>query len=123
MIYENNFCYIKRHESSIPWLEIHAKTEYKELSDDEETSIKIFKIAMFIEKEMIDFYKPTKINHASFANYLPKAHWHIMARFSDDGFYPECMWGKQLGELKDYRTNFDEFCNSLAKKLNEKDFN
>lgn len=117
MIYENSFCYIKRHESSIPWLEIHAKDEYKELSNDEETSLKIFKIAMLIEKEMINFYKPTKINHASFANYLPKAHWHIMARFSDDGFYPECIWGKQLGDLKDYRASFDEFCDILVAKL------
>ncbi|MBZ7985567.1 HIT family protein [Campylobacter sp. Cr9] len=119
MIYENNFCYIKSHESNIPWLEIHAKDEYKELSNDYETSLKIFKLAMFIEQIMIEFYNPTKINHASFANYLPKAHWHVMARFSDDGFYPECMWGKQQNELKNYRTNFDEFCSILAQKLSE----
>ncbi|WP_267524688.1 HIT family protein [Campylobacter sp. MG1] len=122
MIYENSFCYIKRHESSIPWLEIHAKDGYKELSDNEEISLKIFKLAILIEKEMIKFYNPTKINHASFANYLPKAHWHIMARFSDDGFYPESMWGIRQNDGKDYSKDFDKFINILLDEVKKQGF-
>ncbi|MBZ7987565.1 HIT family protein [Campylobacter canadensis] len=117
-IYEDNFCYIKLNDSNIPWLIIYAKEKQKELSDNIQVSKHIFNLAIFIEKEMIDFFKPTKINHASFANYLTQAHWHIMARFSDDGFYPECMWGKKQSDiLKDYTKNIDEFCNILKEKL------
>lgn len=122
MIYENHFCYIKRHESSIPWLEIHAKDEYKELSNDYETSLKIFKLAMFIEQIMLDFYKPTKINHASFANYLPKAHWHVMARFSNDSHFPESMWGVKQRDEKDFTKNFDDFVEILLSKLKKQGF-
>lgn len=119
MIYEDEICFIKHHSSTIPWLEIHAKSEQKELSDDLATTEHIFHLALKIEKAMIDFYKPTKINHASFANYLPKAHWHIMARFADDSHYPESMWGVKQRDGKDYSNDFDKFCEYLLKILNK----
>ena len=38
---------------------------------------------------MLDYFQPDKINIASFANYLPQVHWHIMARFAYDRHFPE----------------------------------
>ncbi|KQI25084.1 histidine triad (HIT) protein, partial [Campylobacter coli CVM 41963] len=70
------------------------------------------------EKAMIEFYKPEKINIASFANYVPRVHFHIMARFKEDAFFPECMWGKQQRELKDLNLpGFDEFVIFLKNKM------
>jgi diadenosine tetraphosphate (Ap4A) HIT family hydrolase len=36
-----------------------------------------------------------KINIASFGNLLPQVHWHIMARFETDSYFPEPMWGQK----------------------------
>lgn len=95
MIYENSFVKIEREVSQIPWVKVFAKQTCKELSQlNAKTREHIFAKAMQIEKAMIDFYKPTKINIASFANYLPQVHLHIMARFEADEFFPEPMWGK-----------------------------
>jgi diadenosine tetraphosphate (Ap4A) HIT family hydrolase len=49
---------------------------------------------------MLSYYKPTKINIASFGNYMPHVHWHIMARFENDSYYPEPMWGTRQREAK-----------------------
>ncbi|HHH72870.1 MAG TPA: HIT family protein, partial [Sulfuricurvum sp.] len=32
---------------------------------------------------------------ASFGNMLPQVHWHIMARFKEDSYFPEPMWGEK----------------------------
>ena len=47
---------------------------------------------------MIAYYNPTKINIASFGNYMPHVHWHIMARFEGDSYFPEPMWGVKQRE-------------------------
>ena len=51
-----------------------------------------------IEIEMLNYYKPDKINIASFGNILPQVHWHIMARFLNDSYFPEPMWGVKQRE-------------------------
>jgi len=70
-----------------------------------------------IEKEMIAFYNPTKINVASFGNYLPRVHIHIMARFESDGYYPEPMWGEQQEEIKLNLPPIETFIEKLVEKL------
>jgi len=94
IIYENASIKIKIEKSEIPWLKIFTQTSYKEMSDVP-TSIRmeIYELLHKIEKEMINYYNPTKINIASFGNYMPHVHWHIMARFEKDSYYPEPMWG------------------------------
>jgi len=94
IIYENASIKIEIEESEIPWLKIFTQTAYKEMSDVP-TSIRmeIYELLHKIEKEMLSYYNPTKINIASFGNYMPHVHWHIMARFEKDSYYPEPMWG------------------------------
>ncbi len=102
-IYEDKNFYIEAEESSIPWLKIFTKEPFRELSEMETSQrIKLFEMANTIEKEMLAYYKPTKINIASFANMLPRVHIHIMARFKEDSHFPNPMWGEKLreGELK-----------------------
>lgn len=97
--YENKWIYIEQENSEVPWLKIFAKQEAKELSDcDSETQQEIFRVLLILEKEMIYYFQPNKINIASFANYLPKVHWHIMARYKNDSYFPECMWGVKQRE-------------------------
>ena len=58
----------------------------------------LWNIYYIIEHEMRLYYRPTKINMASFANMLPRVHIHIMARFENDSHFPNPMWGEQLRE-------------------------
>lgn len=119
MIFENNFLFIEREMSQIPWLKIFTKAEFKELSQcDESTLGALFKMAMICEKALIEFYKPDKINLASFANYVPRVHIHVMARFRTDAYFPECMWGKQQREMVDLKLpEFEEFEAFLIAKI------
>jgi len=93
-IYENRHIYIEIHESEVPWLKIFTKRKIKEFSEctvDEKEAILL--ALDVIEREMISHYRPEKINIAQFGNYLPHLHWHIMARFKEDSYFPEAMWG------------------------------
>ncbi|MBE0490658.1 MAG: HIT family protein [Sulfurospirillum sp.] len=98
-IYENKIFYIEVEQSEIPWLKIFTCKPYRELSEcDEQTRVAILEAMLTIEQEMLQYYKPTKINIALFGNYLPRVHIHIMARFENDSYFPEPMWGKKQRE-------------------------
>ena len=69
---------------------------------------------------MREFYNPDKINIASFANYVPRVHFHVQARFKNDSFFPESMWGKKQRDAVLQLPNFDDFTEILVKRLKEK---
>lgn len=99
IIYENNFFYIEKEESEIPWLKIFTQERYKELGDlPKDIRQKLWEIYDIIEYEMKEYYHPKKINMASFANMLPRVHVHVMARFENDSYFPNPMWGDKVRE-------------------------
>jgi len=99
VIYENEHIKIETEESEIPWLKIFTQHPYREMSEvPAEIKFEIYDLLDIIEKEMITYYNPKKINIASFGNYVPHVHWHIMARFEEDSFFPESMWGTKQRE-------------------------
>ena len=98
-IWKNRLVRIEIEESEIPWLKIFTQYPYREMSEVPiETKRQIYTLLDLIEKEMLSYYKPTKINIASFGNYMPQVHWHIMARFEEDSYFPEPMWGVKQRE-------------------------
>ena len=116
MIYENNLIHIEVEKNEIPWLKIFTKEVTKEFSQCQpEVRQHIWQLLDIIEHEMIDYYQPEKINIASFANYLPQVHWHIMARFKEDSYFPECVWGKQQREASLTLPTMDDFIARLQK--------
>ncbi|EAI4441325.1 TPA: HIT family protein [Campylobacter lari] len=120
MIYENDFLFIEKEDSQIPWVKIFTKENYKELSDCP-TFLQnmLFQYVLACELSLREYYNPEKINIASFANYVPRVHFHVMARFKEDGFFPESMWGKQQREIKDLNLpDFEGFTSILLKKIN-----
>ncbi|NOX15143.1 MAG: HIT family protein [Epsilonproteobacteria bacterium] len=119
-IYENNALYIEVEDSQIPWLKIFTQKKYKELSDcDKKTREELFRTMLLIETQMIGYYQPTKVNIAIFGNYLPHLHIHVMARFEEDSHFPEPMWGKKQREGNLKLPDFEEFKQTLVKKLNQ----
>jgi len=117
-IYENKNIKIEIEPSEIPWLKIFTQIPYKEMSKvPKEIRIEIYDLLDIIEKEMIAYYNPKKINIASFGNYMPHVHWHIMARFEEDSYYPEPMWGTKQREADFHLPSFENFCTQLKCKL------
>lgn len=109
IIYQTSDFYIETHDSEIPWLKIFTTTPYKELTDVPKALRKtLYEVMETIEEEMLSYYKPEKINIAAFGNYLPHVHIHVMARFKEDSYFPEPMWGVKQREgrlsLQEHKT-------------------
>ena len=86
---------------------------------DEPARGRLFEAAFLIEREMISYFKPEKINWASFGNMLPRVHMHIQARFKDDEFFPEPMWGAKQREGDITLPPMEPFLEALAQKMQE----
>ena len=120
-IYENKSIYIEVEESEIPWLKVFTQKPYKEFSQTPlKVKLQILSKIDIIEKEMLSYYNPKKINIASFGNYLPHVHFHVMARFEEDSYFPEPMWGKKQREGRLELKSFDAFLEKLVLKLHRK---
>ena len=118
IIYENTHIKIELETSEIPWLKIFTQSPYKEMSEvPSEIRLEIYTLLDTIEKEMIAYYQPTKINIASFGNYMPHVHWHIMARFENDSYYPEPMWGTKQRQSTLTLPDMDTFIQRLLKVI------
>lgn len=120
-IFINDSINIQIEESEIPWLKIFTNENYKEFTQcPKEVKEEIFRCLEIIEKEMLDYYKPEKINIASFGNYVPHVHFHIMARFKEDSYFPEPMWGKKQREANLTLPAFEDFTKKVVEKLENK---
>ena len=118
MIYEDEMIYVEREEHEVPWVKVFTKAKFKELSDcDEATLAHLWRAVLQCEKSLREFYAPDKINIASFANYVPRVHFHVQARFKNDSFFPESVWGKKMRNGKLDLPEFSEFIEVLAANL------
>jgi len=118
IIYKDKWVRVETEESEIPWLKIFARENCKEMTDcDSQTRQRIWQLLDIIERQMLDYYTPDKINIASFANYVPQVHWHIMARFKEDSYFPEPMWGTKQREANLNLPSLDIFIHQLQRKL------
>jgi len=101
IIYEDSQIYVEKEESEIPWIKIFTKEPYRELGNvPKELRLRLWEVYDIVEQEMLNYYKPKKINMASFANILPRVHIHVMARFEEDSYFPNPMWGEKLRDAK-----------------------
>lgn len=119
-IYSDDLIYIEIHESEIPWLKIFSRRKIKEFSQaTSEERHAIWTALDVIEREMLDFFMPEKINIAQFGNYLPHLHWHVMARFKEDSYFPEPMWGAKQRTGSYVLEGMDAFNALIRKKLKD----
>jgi diadenosine tetraphosphate (Ap4A) HIT family hydrolase len=118
IIYEDNDLYIENEKSEIPWLKIFTKEPYRELGDvPKELRVRVWEVYDTVEYEMREYYSPKKINMASFANMLPRVHIHIMARFEEDSYFPNSMWGEKQREANLNLPDEKEFYKRVKKAL------
>lgn len=118
IIYQNELIKVEIEPHEIPWLKIFTIEPIKEFSQcSSETKMEILRCLDIIEKEMLEYFNPEKINIASFGNYVPHVHFHIQARFKEDSFFPEPTWGKKQREgILDLK-EFDTFYANVTNKL------
>ena len=118
IIYENSHFYIEKENSEIPWVKIFTKEPYKELGDmPKALRLELWEIYDIVEMQMREYYKPDKINMASFANMLPRVHIHVMARFKDDSYFPNPMWGEKQREASLKLPNEQDFYKKVFEAL------
>ena len=118
MIYEDKDIKLVWEESEIPWIKLFSQKPYKEMSDAPKIlRYKIYETINTIETLMLEYFQPEKINIASFGNYLPHLHWHIMARYKNDSYFPEPMWGEKQRESKLELPSFELFEDILKDNL------
>ena len=116
VIWQNDNFKIIQHKSKLPWIKLFTQTEYKELSDmPRELKIEMFNIIEKIELSLIAIYNPDKVNIASFGNMLPHMHWHIIARFQNDPYFPKTTWEEPIREFTLKLPPFSVF----AKRIND----
>jgi diadenosine tetraphosphate (Ap4A) HIT family hydrolase len=119
-IFANKFFTIEKEPSEIPWIKIFTKEPYKELGDmPKSLRLELWEIYDIIEKEMRDYYKPDKINMASFANMLPRVHIHVMARYKNDSYFPNPMWGEKLRDANLDLPDEEEFYKKVIEALKQ----
>ncbi len=120
-IYEDNEFYIEKEQSEIPWLKIFTKELYRELGDvPKELRVRLWEVFDVLEHEMREYYNPKKINMASFANMLPRVHLHVMARFENDSYFPNPMWGEKLRDAKLDLPDEEEFYRRVREAIVKK---
>jgi len=118
IIYKNDLIRIEIENSEIPWLKVFTQESHKEFSEcPKETKQQIWNILDLIEKEMLSYFSPEKINIASFGNYVPHVHFHIMARFKEDAYFPEPMWGKKQRDSDLKLPSFEGFFRKIKNQL------
>ena len=121
-LYENAYIYIEEEKSEVPWLKVFTKEPYKEFSDcPKEVKSAIWDAIEVIEKEMLNYFQPKKINIASFGNYLPHVHFHVMSRFENDSYFPEPMWGKKQREATLTLPSIQAFYTQITHQLSRQE--
>jgi len=117
-IIEHPLFYVEVHESEVPWLKVFVRRSVREFSEcTREEKEALWHALDVIEREMLRYYRPEKINLASFGNMLPQVHWHIMARFREDSYFPEPMWGKKQRDAALQLPPIGPLLEALAGKL------
>lgn len=118
-VYENELIRIEVETHEVPWLKIFTREKKKEFSQCMvKTRKEVFRVLHEIELEMLDYYKPDKINIASFGNVLPQVHWHIMARFEHDSYFPEPVWGRKQRDAELDLPSIVTFLTRVITRLN-----
>jgi diadenosine tetraphosphate (Ap4A) HIT family hydrolase len=119
-IWQNDLIYLEVENSPNPWLKIFTHRKVKEFSScTNQEKTQIWQTLDTIEKSMLDYYNPAKINIASFGNMLPQVHFHITARFKEDAYFPNPMWGEKLREANLGLPSFEVFLANTLKELDK----
>ncbi len=79
------------------FVRVIATSHVKEVSDlADDVRHELFEILTVVERVMIECMVPDKVNLASLGNMVPHVHWHVIARYADDAYFPGSVWSERL---------------------------
>ena len=78
----------------VVWME-HIP-EFSQLSADDRRLC--MDAVVSIEESLREHLSPDKVNLAALGNAVPHLHWHVIARFKWDSFFPGSVWSARLRE-------------------------
>jgi diadenosine tetraphosphate (Ap4A) HIT family hydrolase len=71
----------------------------REMTDlDPSARFALLAAVLTVEEVQRQVFSPLKVNLASLGNAVAHVHWHVIARFADDAFYPQPIWGTRQRE-------------------------
>ena len=74
-------------------------THVAEFSDlDAASRQHCMEVVTVVEQALRDHLQPTKINLAALGNMVPHLHWHVIARFVWDSYFPAPVWAAAVRE-------------------------
>jgi diadenosine tetraphosphate (Ap4A) HIT family hydrolase len=83
------------------FVRVIANAHAREMTDlDVLTRDHMMRVVFAAEEAVREVFAPLKINLASLGNAVPHVHWHVIARFTDDAFYPQPIWGTRRRETQ-----------------------
>ena len=53
------------------------------------------RVVFAAERALRKALSPHKINLASFGNFVPHLHWHVIPRYTDDPHFPDAVWARR----------------------------
>ncbi len=100
-VWKNDLAYlIDASDEIFPcFLRLVCRRHVKEMSDlSVEEQEGFWRMLRAVEETIIRRLQAHKVNYAQFGNMVPHLHWHVIARWRDDAFFPESPWGRQQRE-------------------------
>lgn len=93
-----NFYVIDASDADIAgFVRVIATRHVKEMTDlSQEERKELFEILTLVERVMIETMTPDKVNWATLGNMVAHVHWHVIARYRDDAFFPGSVWSERL---------------------------
>lgn len=80
-------------DTAAPVLRVIWNAHVREMSDLGTAEQRVLMRAVFTaESELRALLAPDKINLASLGNQVAHVHWHVIARFTDDSWFPDSIW-------------------------------
>lgn len=84
---------------SVPVVRVIYREHICEWSDLEpEARVRLLQAVEASERMLRALTAPDKINLASLGNLVPHMHWHIIARYRRDAWFPDPIWGNPRRE-------------------------
>lgn len=96
-------CHVRlHHNAAFPWFLLIPKVEnISEIMDlTSANQLLLMKEIALTSQAMRHIFQPTKLNVASLGNIVPQLHIHVIARYENDGAWPDPIWNSGIN--KDY---------------------
>ena len=99
LLWRDGFCRVVAvDEPGLPgFLRVILERHEREMTDlGEAERVRLMNVVFAVERHVRRALQPDKVNLASLGNLAPHLHWHVIARWQDDRYFPRPIWAAPL---------------------------